>query len=1268
MKKITIALLLFLFSVGAGYSQVIVGEGNNQEQHAPIEPYYGYTYAQSIYLASEINANGTITSLQWYFSGVSNLETSGNIVVYFGLTDKTEFESESDFIAVADLTQVFSGTIVATGVPGWITINLPTGFAYDGIANLVIAVDENMTDYDDIDDDFYNTNVSGDRTIYAYSDGTNLDPLDPTNDGPGEFPNVERGTSNFVPNIILGGIQQACPNPSAVTVSNVTVTNATATWTAVAGQTAWEVIMQEADLDAPLPTQTGVAVTGTPTYTRTDLVPNTSYRTYVRAICSLELTSGWAASQNFTTLCVFSGDFVQDFDSTAFGAIPNCWSSLNLSSTDYAYVQTTDYNSASGANCIEFYSSDDETAPLYLITPGLTSIGANTHRIKFKAKSPGGYTLIMGTMSDPTDVSTFTALNTYTLNSEYTDYSYTFNTTTTDNFIAFKHGGGTTYTYVFIDDVVWEPIPSQVPGCLADLNVTTNEGCGNFPNLFEWSAVDGADGYYVSIGTSANGGDLVVDNANVYSNLSYSFSGNPGTTYYYKVTPYNALGPAVACFEDNFITYDDGCYCESVPDSYDGSGITLVQLNEAEFTHDPITYYDFSEDGMVEISRGVINSLNITFATGYSYHANVWIDYNDNYTFEPSELVFSGASADVAVSTLNASFLTSLTANLGPHRMRIGSAGYGQETPNPCFNDYGGVTFDFMINVLEAPACLPPSSTTVSNITASTAQVNWVSDATLFNVEYGYAPFAQGAGTLISGITGTSTVLPNLDSQQNYSYYLQSNCGTDGTSPWIGPFGFRTACDAFGDFTEDFTTEEYVEAPECWYSLVNTTSDYAYISVSPSNNNVEMYNSDDENAALYLITPNLTDLPLGNHRVKVKAYSYSEGVSLMIGTMSDPNVESTFTLVQTVPVTENNQEFIVEFTTATTATHVAIKFVGTDSYQSVTMDDFSWEPIPTAAPVCVSDLNVDINSDCGNYPSTFSWSAVPGADFYMLTISTTSGQGIPVNIGNVTSYVMEGDFGTTYYYTLVPGNSFGTATGCVEGSFTTYSDGCHCLSVPSSLDGDGITNVSINDNEFDNAAVTYTDYTEDAEIFLSQGETTNVQITFATGYTYDTNIWIDFNDNYIFESSELLQSGMSTNEEPTDLILTFDIPTDAALGAHRMRIGSADSGQAEPNACYNDSYGVTIDFEVTIQDPLSSGQFDQNVYRVYPNPVKDLLHVNATQNITNVAVYNLIGQQVLLMNMNANKGQVDMSQLATGTYLVKVNTADAVKTIKVIKE
>jgi hypothetical protein len=46
---------------------------------------------------------------------------------------------------------------------------------------------------------------------------------------------------------------------------------------------------------------------------------------------------------------------------------------------------------------------------------------------------------------------------------------------------------------------------------------------------------------------------------------------------------------------------------------------------------------------------------------------------------------------------------------------------------------------------------------------------------------------------------------------------------------------------------------------------------------------------------------------------------------------------------------------------------------------------------------------------------------------------------------------------------------------------------------------------------------------------------------------------------------------------------------------------------------------------------------------------------------------NLLGQEVMVKSINATQSQIDMSNLASGSYLVKVTADNKVKTIKVIK-
>lgn len=93
-------------------------------------------------------------------------------------------------------------------------------------------------------------------------------------------------------------------------------------------------------------------------------------------------------------------------------------------------------------------------------------------------------------------------------------------------------------------------------------------------------------------------------------------------------------------------------------------------------------------------------------------------------------------------------------------------------------------------------------------------------------------------------------------------------------------------------------------------------------------------------------------------------------------------------------------------------------------------------------------------------------------------------------------------------------------------------------------------------------------------------------------------------------------------------------------------------------------------FKIAAYDAsLSNDSFDNASFTYYPNPVKNVLNLSYNQDITSVEIFNMVGQKVSSNNLGASMGQVDMSQLANGVYLVKVATANnQTKTIRVIKE
>ncbi|MBK5285778.1 MAG: T9SS type A sorting domain-containing protein [Bacteroidia bacterium] len=78
-------------------------------------------------------------------------------------------------------------------------------------------------------------------------------------------------------------------------------------------------------------------------------------------------------------------------------------------------------------------------------------------------------------------------------------------------------------------------------------------------------------------------------------------------------------------------------------------------------------------------------------------------------------------------------------------------------------------------------------------------------------------------------------------------------------------------------------------------------------------------------------------------------------------------------------------------------------------------------------------------------------------------------------------------------------------------------------------------------------------------------------------------------------------------------------------------------------------------------------------FHIYPNPASNELRIsNAGFTIHNVAIYDILGQKHLSLNSPATGNEfstsIDISQLPTGVYFVKVNTLDKMYIEKLIKE
>jgi uncharacterized protein YjdB len=98
---------------------------------------------------------------------------------------------------------------------------------------------------------------------------------------------------------------------------------------------------------------------------------------------------------------------------------------------------------------------------------------------------------------------------------------------------------------------------------------------------------------------------------------------------------------------------------------------------------------------------------------------------------------------------------------------------------------------------------------------------------------------------------------------------------------------------------------------------------------------------------------------------------------------------------------------------------------------------------------------------------------------------------------------------------------------------------------------------------------------------------------------------------------------------------------------------------AEDDAIYGE-IGVTIN-TLSVENIVASS------LKYYPNPVVDRFHLEAEQIISEVNVYNMLGQKVLDVEMNSSQGNIDFSSIPKGNYIIKVVVDGLPKIFNIIK-
>ena len=232
-------------------------------------------------------------------------------------------------------------------------------------------------------------------------------------------------------------------------------------------------------------------------------------------------------------------------------------------------------------------------------------------------------------------------------------------------------------------------------------------------------------------------------------------------------------------------------YCNPAPTSIDNSGVTNVTFgtgsNVVNNNTHPVSapYYGDYTAQIGAVEAGVQASVSITYATSYTYNTYVWVDLNNNLTFEASEVVCYGESESTNPTTLTLNFTIPANQTTGDYRMRIGGAdsGLGSDpnNANPCYSSSYGIFEDYTLRVLAPPSCLQPIGLSLS-ASGSSVTATWIGTASAYNIDIN--------GVVTNNVTSPYTFTGSLAT--TYAIRVQADCATDGTSEWTSPQSVTT--------------------------------------------------------------------------------------------------------------------------------------------------------------------------------------------------------------------------------------------------------------------------------------------------------------------------------------------------------------------------------------------------------------------------------------------------------------------------------------------
>lgn len=795
-----------------------IASDGNTNNYIPTHSYYGNTYCQMLYLASEMPNVNSINGIA--FNVVTRNSTNNQnrqFDVYVRHLDTIAFNGNNYF--PVDSTMLYAANVTfSTASAGWQVIPFDSTFVYNGTSNLLITINDHTNGYGTAAS--FASISAPNRGKYSYRDNT---PWTPSIMADGN-------NLNMIPAVRFVA---DCEVPSCfapmLTLGTVDSASIAVTWVSTGTESEWAIGYKAEGSN----TITWADNTVTDfAYTFTDLTPNTFYTLYVGSLCNGDTLTASVSAK--TSCAAISLPYSTSFEGDVVNEAPSCWTVVNsynygtydYTIWDYIYV---DYPAVStgahtGSNSLGFVSDNVST----LIASSPLPANGEALLVSFWAQTDddGGYatlTLEAGLMTNLAADSTFVPMVTLTGSNDYALHEFVTPELSSDStyYLAFRYNASNSYGNADVDDI----------------EIRLDDGCHRSTNV-------------VALGTSVDEIDVTWTNdnltneyavryrvrgTNLWTTLTNIYTTSTTLTLLDTATAYEIMVGTVCSIDTQWtvaVTAKTTCapmvlpYSNSfendipgdMPACWNNSGATETDYYGTTY---PSVLDEEAHTGDNALVFSYINGTSIVSSEavplpGDSIHVNFWAKV-DNSPYYASPMIEAGVMTNPAIDTTFIPFDTVTATSYQMYEFNTSALNHNEVyyvafRYTSSTNNYLSAYVDD-INISLFEGCMYPTNL-VATPSGNSVSLTWSNTGSTTNFAIQYRAAGDTTWTALNNVSTTTASISNLDASTAYEVRVGTVCGT--STLWTST-SFQTDCGLLPvPYAEDFEAYARDVMPPCW--------------------------------------------------------------------------------------------------------------------------------------------------------------------------------------------------------------------------------------------------------------------------------------------------------------------------------------------------------------------------------------------------------------------------------------------------------------------